>query len=267
MLNYKWTDRQKKHTLIFLHGMLGSHWHFTGMADHVPFQSHFNVLLVDLRNHGASFHSEDNTIASHANDILNIIKHENIQHPHLIGHSFGAKVSLQLSLQEPKLIQSLAMLDMSPYPLPDHVTKWVFSMVNGLNAINLNADLSTIEAEALKLAGGNKEYLEFLLSNLIKDPSGHYKWKVNMQAIANSSENFQNHVFPNNKFGGPFVEIAGAKSLFVNQTDFSGFSNYLSHVDPKTDIHFLDCGHAVHFEKLNETQALLQHFYEKQGLL
>jgi pimeloyl-ACP methyl ester carboxylesterase len=45
--------------------------------------------MVDLRNHGDSFHDDSNTLNDHSNDIMKVLEAENIDKVHLIGHSFG----------------------------------------------------------------------------------------------------------------------------------------------------------------------------------
>jgi len=51
------------------------------------------------------------TIARMALDAATLLRHLNVEHAHVVGHSIGAIVALQLALDEPNLVHSLALLE------------------------------------------------------------------------------------------------------------------------------------------------------------
>ena len=77
--------------LIVLHGLFGSgdNWITVGKALSIDFQ----VYLVDLRNHGHSPHSHDFSYKTMEEDLLVLIDLENLNKPHILGHSMGGKVA------------------------------------------------------------------------------------------------------------------------------------------------------------------------------
>ncbi|MFD0863433.1 alpha/beta fold hydrolase [Sungkyunkwania multivorans] len=114
MLNYT-VYRHKNSTewVTFVHGAGGSSsiWY----KQLREFQKHFNILLLDLRGHGESKASikdafnKKYTFDAIANDILEVIDHENIQRSHFIGISLGTILIRQLAEMHPHRVQSMIM--------------------------------------------------------------------------------------------------------------------------------------------------------------
>lgn len=99
--------------VTFVHGAGGSSsiW-FKQIRE---FQKHFNVLLVDLRGHGASKPSIKNafkkkyTFQSIAQDVLEVLDYLKIQKSHFIGISLGTIIIRQLAETHPDRINSMIM--------------------------------------------------------------------------------------------------------------------------------------------------------------
>ena len=106
----------KKHILI-LHGFLGSgdNWKSVGRKLN-PLG--YTIHLIDQRNHGRSFHSEKFDYDIMCEDLFNYIKYHNINNAILIGHSMGGKTAMNFSLNHPKLVSKLIVLDTSTREYP-----------------------------------------------------------------------------------------------------------------------------------------------------
>lgn len=77
--------------LLILHGFLGmsDNWKTLGMQ----FATEgFEVHLLDLRNHGRSFHAEEFSYDLMAQDILEYCNGYNLTNIDMIGHSMGGKL-------------------------------------------------------------------------------------------------------------------------------------------------------------------------------
>jgi pimeloyl-ACP methyl ester carboxylesterase len=99
--------------VTFVHGAGGSSsiW-FKQIRE---FQKHFNVLLLDLRGHGASnaqikktFHHQY-TFKSIAHDVLEVLDYLQIQTSHFVGISLGTIVIRQLAEMHPNRVKSMIM--------------------------------------------------------------------------------------------------------------------------------------------------------------
>ena len=95
--------------LIILHGLFGTleNWgsQIKTLADH------YQVIAVDMRNHGRSPHSDAIDYALMAQDIAELMQHLNLSTAHIIGHSMGGKAAMQLALNKPELIDKLIIVD------------------------------------------------------------------------------------------------------------------------------------------------------------
>ena len=78
------------------------------------FSKNYNVHLVDLRNHGRSFHDEVFTFEAMSEDLKNYIAHHDLQHPIILGHSLGGKVAMHFCFKNKSLVSKLIVVDIAP---------------------------------------------------------------------------------------------------------------------------------------------------------
>lgn len=62
------------------------------------------------------------TIADHARDAAALLEHLDIGRAHVAGHSSGGAVAVQLALDRPELVQTLALLELSLLAIPSAAT-------------------------------------------------------------------------------------------------------------------------------------------------
>lgn len=95
MLQYRSFGEGK--TLVFLHGFLES----STMWDYLPLDElNAHCLLIDLPGHGQSPLNDTSEIPSirfMADEVLRVLKRENVEEFSIIGHSLGAYVGLELA--------------------------------------------------------------------------------------------------------------------------------------------------------------------------
>lgn len=112
MLNYEIEVRDENKTwVIFIHGAGGSlkSWGYQRSA----LAEHFNLLLIDLRDHGASKNMEPAQncyqFAQITSDILRVIDHLGIQQAHFVTLSFGSVLLQDLAMRRPQLLMNTVM--------------------------------------------------------------------------------------------------------------------------------------------------------------
>ena len=98
--------------LLILHGFLGSgdNWISLGRK----FAVHFEVHLIDLRNHGRSFHDDEMDFEVMCEDVLHYCQQHNLDKISVIGHSMGGKIGMHLAVNQPDLINKLIVVDIAP---------------------------------------------------------------------------------------------------------------------------------------------------------
>jgi pimeloyl-ACP methyl ester carboxylesterase len=58
------------------------------------------------------------TVADHAADAAALLKHLGVRRAHIAGHSSGAAVAIQVALERPEIVQTLALLELSLLSVP-----------------------------------------------------------------------------------------------------------------------------------------------------
>jgi pimeloyl-ACP methyl ester carboxylesterase len=70
------------------------------------------LVSYDRRGYGGSTHPTSGfTIRDEAMDCARLLRHLRYKRAHLVGHSYGGLIALQLALDEPKVVQSLSLLE------------------------------------------------------------------------------------------------------------------------------------------------------------
>jgi pimeloyl-ACP methyl ester carboxylesterase len=71
----------------------------------------FELIRYHRRGHAGSSHPAPASIAEHADDAAALLDHLDHEHAHVIGHSSGAIVALELAARHPDRVRSLALLE------------------------------------------------------------------------------------------------------------------------------------------------------------
>lgn len=175
MLNYARTGEGE--CLVILHGLFGSSKNWQSLSS--VFSEHFDVLTLDLRNHGLSFHDDVMDYPSMVEDVHQLLAHLDIQSCRVIGHSMGGKVAMLLALKYPQLVSQLVVADIAPIAYQHDYNH----LVDPVMALNLDElDSRAAVDKALQPSIPDLQLRHFLLQSLVRD-SGKWRWKNNWSAI------------------------------------------------------------------------------------
>jgi pimeloyl-ACP methyl ester carboxylesterase len=128
-LHYTKTGGDTLPTLFFVHGSPGSWDAFKGYMMDTALLRHFRIIAVDRPGFGYSDFGTARHLPVQANMINNIIEKEANQKPvHLIGHSIGGPVIIQLAQDYPDEFASLTILagSISPKDEPKEYWRYLF---------------------------------------------------------------------------------------------------------------------------------------------
>jgi pimeloyl-ACP methyl ester carboxylesterase len=209
--------------LFILHGLYGSSDNWVTIARNLA--TSFTVFLPDLRNHGQSPHSEKHDYDSMSQDLFELILELKIQKIFLAGHSMGGKVAVNFAMKWPEKINSLIIIDISPFRSSDPERKFYKEHKGILESI-LSADSSKIgsrlEAEAL-LAKTivSEKTRDFILKNLKRTGEKTFVWKLNVKSLYDNLEKIVDGLPPP---GGDSETVTGFPVTFIKGEN----SEYLS---------------------------------------
>ena len=200
--------------LIILHGLLGSlrNWHSISekLADR------FQVIAVDLPNHGRSPHTAHMDYLSMAADIAELMQAHRLSRAHVMGHSMGGKVAMQMALLHAELVDRLIVLDIAPRAYSRRLDR-IFA---ALLALDPKGFQTRKELEDT-LAGPIPDLTtrQFLLTNLTHDPAGGFRWRIGLNEIHHNSSHLVKALTEGTPFQGPTLFLRGEQSDFLLETD------------------------------------------------
>jgi pimeloyl-ACP methyl ester carboxylesterase len=229
--------------LIILHGLFGSSDNWQTQAKR--FAEYFQVILVDLRNHGHSDWNDDSSYISMANDVIELINDLGIEKTILLGHSMGGKVAMHVAQINGKLLSKLVVVDMGIKQYPPHHQH----ILQGIHSVQLEGVNSRAEADKQLTEFIDSEGVkQFLLKNLYWKEKGKLAWRMNVSVLENSMNEILS-ALPEKEVFTPTAFIRGELSNYVLDDDIPEIENFF----PDSQyITISQAGHWVHAEKPEE---------------
>jgi esterase len=238
--------------VVILHGLFGSlnNWSTIGRQ----LGEEFRVHLVDQRNHGRSPHDSVHTYEAMAGDLYEYFREEGILSAHVIGHSMGGKTAMEFALSHPDAVRKLIIVDISPRP----TSREHDSILRALTALQLDRFTSRESIDdALKPQIPERAVRQFLLTNLKRNDSGRYEWKMNLDALERNYGEINRGIENGRQFTGPVLYLKGGKSPYITDGDIPAIKSLF----PKGDIRTIPgAGHWVHAETPGEFLAIVRDF-------
>ncbi|MEQ3663409.1 MULTISPECIES: alpha/beta fold hydrolase [unclassified Olleya] len=225
---------------VILHGFLGmsDNWKTLGNQ----FAEHFQVHLVDQRNHGRSFHDDNFYYEALAEDLKHYFDANNIKDAILLGHSMGGKTAMLFATQYPKLVSKLIIADISPRFYPIHHD----AILEGLNSLDLNVIKSRGQADK-QLANyvSDSGTRQFLLKNLYWIEKGKLALRMNLDVLTENVSEVGEALPIHAKFEGDTLFLRGDKSEYIGNQDQAIIKN---HFPEANIITISNAGHWLHAE-------------------
>ena len=207
--------------IIILHGLFGSSANWRSIAKRLahpehPKHGHWQVILPDLRNHGASPHSPSHHYADMVNDTLGLMDQLKLERAHILGHSLGGKTAMLLASRAPDRVQSLTVVDIAPRAYaPLHL-----ELFAAMNALPLHGLRSRAEASVwMSRIIPNPDVREFILTNLVRDADGQLHWRINLPTLEMAYDDLNAMPFLDRLYSGSALFIRGGHSDYVRDAD------------------------------------------------
>lgn len=227
--------------LFILHGFLGMGDNWKTLGDRFADEG-FQVHLIDLRNHGRSFHHEKFNYEVMAADVVRYADENSIEKFLIIGHSMGGKVAMKLAVTNPNRVSYLVVADIAPKYYPPHHQDIFYA----LKQLDFEQIKSRKEAEKSLAKHLNDQGVRlFLLKNLYRTSEGKYALRCNLSVLANNMENVGEALSKNDVYTGNTLFIKGEKSNYITEEDH----NIIQQFFPRANILTLsNAGHWLHAE-------------------
>ncbi|WP_272023808.1 alpha/beta fold hydrolase [Olleya namhaensis] len=237
---------------VILHGFLGmsDNWKTLGNQ----FAEHFQVHLVDQRNHGRSFHDDAFYYEALAEDLKNYFDTHQIKDAILLGHSMGGKTAMLFATLYPELVSKLIIADISPRFYPIHHD----AILDGLNSLDFDTLKSRGQADK-QLANyvTDAGTRMFLLKNLYWIEKGKLALRINLDVLTENVSEVGEALPLHAKFDGDTLFLRGDKSEYIGNQDETLIKNHFSEAKIIT---IANAGHWLHAENPKDFYQAVTNF-------
>ena len=226
---------------LILHGFLGmnDNWKTLGIQFS---EENFQVHLLDQRNHGHSFHSNEFNYEVMVEDLKAYCDNHNLSNIILLGHSMGGKTAMLFATTYPELVSKLIIADISPRFYPIHHD----GILNGLSALDFNQIKSRGEAdEVLSQYVSDFGTRQFLLKNLYWVEKGKLGLRMNLEVLKEEVAEVGEPLPAQATFNKDTLFLRGDRSEYISVDD----ENIIKQHFPKASIVTIaNAGHWLHAE-------------------
>lgn len=227
--------------LIILHGFLGmsDNWKSLGT---LYANEGYEVHMLDLRNHGKSFHADEFNLNVMSSDVLKYCQYHNLSFVSIIGHSMGGKVAMLFASTYPELVKKLIVADIGPKYYPPHHQ----DILAALNAVDFSTqpDRANVE-EVLSRFISDFGTRQFLMKNLYWIQPGQLAFRFNLSVFNKNIERVGEELAEGHYFDKPTLFIRGGSSNYILDSDMPSIKKFF----PASELVTIPkVGHWLHAE-------------------
>lgn len=241
--------------LLIIHGFMGMSDNWKSFAPQYASLG-YQVHVLDLRNHGKSFHSHEFNYDLMVHDVINYMQSYQLSQCDIIGHSMGGKVAMLLAVKHAHLIRKMVVADIGPkYYAPHHQ-----DILTGLNAVDFSIQPDRAQVEEM-LYPFIPDYgtRQFLMKNVYWKTPGQLAFRFNLEAFNVHIKEVGKALPENTLFNGKVLFIRGGRSQYVLDADWEAILKHFPYAQLQT---IPNAGHWLHAEDpqsfFSQTTSFLQ---------
>lgn len=256
--------------VVLIHGCYGSKKNFRSFSKLIKSNK---IIIIDLRNHGNSLHSNNMKYEDIENDIKNVINKLkgplNFDTCCLTGFSIGGKVAMYSALKNPDLFSKLIVMDILPFnyykeggnrtTLPYNIIKMSKTLLHikkEKNPKNKQEFLAYFKEAEPTVAD---TFAQFLCTSLKEnEEKTNLFWKINIEAIYNNIKHLTDFPLDYNiyKYRNPCSFIIGSNSDLAY--GIPNFENVINNFFPKSQKFLLKgSSHLVYVEQPEQCAKII----------
>jgi len=241
--------------LIILHGLFGMGDNWKTLANR--FSEKYQVHIVDQRNHGRSFHSDEFTYELMVEDLLFYINHHNLDKVHLLGHSMGGKTVMLFAVEYDEKVDKIIIADIAPRFYPPHHQ----FIIEALNAVDFKKVRSRDEIERIfEKFIPEAGIRQFLAKNVYRKTRDEFAYRFNLECLTDCFDEVGVGLPPISQFYGEALFLKGENSGYISKEDEQLIATHF----PKSEIKIVkEAGHWLHAENPEDFYNYIMSFLEK----
>lgn len=230
--------------LLIIHGYFGSGDNWKMIANKLS--DTFQVHLIDQRNHGRSFHSDEFDYELMVEDLYNYIEYYQLEKVNLLGHSMGGKTVMLFAVEYSELVNKLIVADIAPRMYPPHHD----DILKALNSVDFSIQNSRkLVDEKLAELIPEVGVRQFLLKNVYWKEKGQLDFRFNLQSLTENNNEVGEALPSFTIFDGETLFLKGENSGYIS-TDEEPLIK--AHFPNSTIETIANAGHWLHAENPND---------------
>lgn len=226
--------------LLILHGLFGmsDNWMSLGRK----FAENFQVHLIDLRNHGRSFHDDVMDYEAMTEDLTSYCTEHQLGKVSLIGHSMGGKTAMFFAVEHPEWVEKLVVADIAPKPYEDRHT-FIFKALQSIDfdLLKTRKEVETTLSQHIK----NQSVLQFLAKNIYHHTQDTLAFRFNREALFKNYSLLNENLPPFSQFERKTLFLKGQNSDYITSDDENVIKAHFPHAQI---IEIAQAGHWLHAE-------------------
>jgi len=242
------------HPFFILHGFFGMGDNWKSLAN--AFSSQYEVHLIDQRNHGRSFHSEDFSYEHMVEDLVHYMDHYDIPTAIMLGHSMGGKTVMLMAVEYPERVDRMIVADIAPRFYPPHHQ----FILDALNEVDFSRVTSRTEIdEIFKKHIPEYSIRQFLLKNVYRKERDQLAYRFNLESLEENIHEVGVELPPQSVSDVPALFMRGVNSGYVTEQDKTLIRN---HFPESTVADIEGAGHWLHAENPEDFHKNVVQFLE-----
>jgi esterase len=241
--------------LLILHGYFGMSDNWKSLGN--KFGEDFQIHLIDQRNHGRSFHANNFNYDLLVEDIVQYIKHHQLEKVIVLGHSMGGKAAMLFAVKYPTLVAKLIIVDIAPrYYQPHHT-----DILKALNSVDflIHNTRKLVDQKIAELIP-DIGVRSFLLKNVYWKEKGLLAYRFNLQSLTENNSEVGKALPSFTTFDGETLFLAGGNSGYITESEVPMIKAHFPKATIKT---IANVGHWLHAEKPKAFYELVMRFLKK----
>ena len=198
--------------IVLLHGLFGQGSNLGRVSR--ALMSDFRVHCLDLPDHGRSPWLTETSLVTYAAAVSEWMQSNALLSAHVLGHSLGGKIAMELALTAPERVEKLIVADIAPVTY----TEQHLQMLEALQQVVDRRCKTRAEAEALLCEVIEDPGVVGYLLMSLEAADGAYRWRFNLTGLADAYGRLRQAPSEAAPFQGPTLFLKGGNSAYIQAT-------------------------------------------------
>lgn len=230
--------------LVCLHGVTAWGGHFAGLA--AALGERYRVLAPDLLGHGSSPSEPPWRIVDHVDALAATLEPVPAT---WLGHSFGARLALEVAAAEPERVERLVLLDPAVV-VPPHVALWAAENARRDRRYATFAEAVDRRYDESQLASASRTLLEAELRGHLVETEDGWRYRYTQASVVTAHAELATQAPPFARARMPTLVVLGASSYLPYDLHLEAHRAALGDL---LEVVTVPAGHTVLWDAPDET--------------